>query len=396
MSTQNKVLLGIGSIVGVLLLVGWIAINEPARMDVFTQQWQGRSLERGAEIFQSNCTECHGVDGAGLPGAAPALKNPMLFLKANPGKVANDQLTKLTSSQTDLQKSLTDYQANVAKRADLQKQLDATAQGSDERKNLQAQLDSLDAQIKLFDPNTQAKIDALTKQIADVKAQVDQLKAEGWDVTRDVRLTEVSWNGSLEDYLRSTIAGGRPNSGAYWPRPMPTWLQANGGPLRPDQVDNVVAYVMNFQTDAIKLTPNQVKQQFKQPLDPDKAAVANKVFLGTDVDVTKLDLSGGSVDAGKQKYSQFACAACHAVAGGPANPFAPTDGTWTRILNTRMKVPEVAQKYQTPEQYLADSILHPNAYIVPNAPSGVMPQTFGNQLDLQDLKDLIAYLKSMQ
>ena len=41
--------------VGMMILVGWVAINEEARMQSFVRQHTGRSIERGAELFASLC-----------------------------------------------------------------------------------------------------------------------------------------------------------------------------------------------------------------------------------------------------------------------------------------------------------------------------------------------------
>ena len=77
---QQRVLLGVATFVGVLLLVGWITVNEPSRMEVFTQQYHGRSIEAGASLFLNNCSPCHGVDGKGS-GRAPALKEPIVDMR---------------------------------------------------------------------------------------------------------------------------------------------------------------------------------------------------------------------------------------------------------------------------------------------------------------------------
>src|SRR5436305_5669741 len=106
---QQRLLLGIATFVGMLLLVGWVAVNEPARMDVFTQQYQGRSIENGAATFLNNCSPCHGVDGKGTKGIAPALNNPMLFLKDNPLTVASTQLSDLQTKLATAQATLTNY-----------------------------------------------------------------------------------------------------------------------------------------------------------------------------------------------------------------------------------------------------------------------------------------------
>ena len=62
-SIEGRVLAGITMFVGMMILVGWVAINEEARMKAFVQQHTGRSVERGAELFASLCSECHGEDG---------------------------------------------------------------------------------------------------------------------------------------------------------------------------------------------------------------------------------------------------------------------------------------------------------------------------------------------
>src|SRR5579859_6683874 len=106
---QHRVMLGIGSFVGTLLLVGWVVINEPARMDVFTQQFQGRSIENGASIFVSACATCHGVDARGKEGVAPGLDNPMLFLKENPLTTSQNTLDKLNTDLQTAQGQLDDF-----------------------------------------------------------------------------------------------------------------------------------------------------------------------------------------------------------------------------------------------------------------------------------------------
>ena len=65
--------------VGMMILVGWVAINEEARMQAFVRQHTGRSIERGAELFASLCSECHGEEGYGADNRAPGLNNPHLF-----------------------------------------------------------------------------------------------------------------------------------------------------------------------------------------------------------------------------------------------------------------------------------------------------------------------------
>src|SRR5215470_12719913 len=107
---QQRVLLGTATFVGTLLLVGWVAINEPARMDVFTEQYHGRSIENGAILFLNNCSTCHGADAKGQTGVAPALDNPMLFyLKTTPAEDAQAKVDDLTTQQSTAQSDIDTY-----------------------------------------------------------------------------------------------------------------------------------------------------------------------------------------------------------------------------------------------------------------------------------------------
>ena len=76
---EGRILAGITMFVGMMILVGWVAINEEARMQAFVRQHTGRSIERGAELFASLCSECHGEEGYGAGDRAPGLNNPHLF-----------------------------------------------------------------------------------------------------------------------------------------------------------------------------------------------------------------------------------------------------------------------------------------------------------------------------
>src|SRR5205823_4174356 len=148
---QHRVLLGTATFVGMLLLVGWIAVNEPARMDVFTQQYHGRSIENGALTFANNCATCHGIDAKGIPERAPALNNPMLFVTQNPAKVASAKLTDLTNQQNTLKSQIEAYPKNVQALADANQKLKSVTPGSQEEKDLKAQIDDLNSKTRNFD-----------------------------------------------------------------------------------------------------------------------------------------------------------------------------------------------------------------------------------------------------
>jgi mono/diheme cytochrome c family protein len=404
---QNRVLLGITFFVGMMLLLGWIAINEPARMEVFTQQWSGKSVEFGASIFQNNCATCHSMDGLGQTGRAPALKNPMLFLDKNP---AADKKAEVDA----LNKDLDAVKAQIASIEENQKKVDdltaKVATETDAAKKVTLQDDLTKAQNALkraqdAKAENEKKVTDLTAKADKAQTELDAMVADGWDPARLPRLKEVGWGGTLKAYVANAVAAGRPLSGIYWPQIMPTWGQAYGGPMRPDEVENVTNYIMNWRDESLKLKPKDVRQQFADKsmlsgggggspaagVDAPKAEdlIFTKFGKSDTNDVTTLgDLSGGDATKGQALYSTYACAGCHNNAAQGPN----TKGTWYRTLTQRIKEP--ANSALTGEQFLAQTILYPNAYVTSGYGTGVMPQNFGTLMDLTQLKDIIAYLKT--
>ena len=70
------------SILGLLVAVAVVlfqGITEEMRMVAQTNNWDGRSVQNGAALFANNCASCHGADGKGLPGVAPALNSRYFF-----------------------------------------------------------------------------------------------------------------------------------------------------------------------------------------------------------------------------------------------------------------------------------------------------------------------------
>lgn len=78
-SPITKIVMGGAALVLTLVLFGFQYYIEEPRMKAQADSWNGRSIEKGAEIFANNCTTCHGLDGKGLPGVAPALHSRYFF-----------------------------------------------------------------------------------------------------------------------------------------------------------------------------------------------------------------------------------------------------------------------------------------------------------------------------
>jgi len=197
------------------------------------------------------------------------------------------------------------------------------------------------------------------------------------------RLAAVGFSGTLPDYVRGVIAAGRPvpSAGTNYPQRMPTWGQQYGGPLRSDQVDALVAYVLNWEDRALA--------GGGAPPTPSGPTV------GADITVS---LPQGDVQRGKAlAEGGLGCSGCHILAPvGPAWIASGTEpGIGTRA-GQRFQAAGYSGKATSAEQYLFESVVAPNAYIEAGFQANIMPLNFADRLSSQDMADLIAYMLSLK
>lgn len=74
-----KIAWALVSVIVMLVIVAFVGVTEEGRMEAQTDNWEGRSIEKGAALFDGNCSTCHGSDGKGLPNVAPALNSRYFF-----------------------------------------------------------------------------------------------------------------------------------------------------------------------------------------------------------------------------------------------------------------------------------------------------------------------------
>ncbi|MBX3004171.1 MAG: c-type cytochrome [Anaerolineales bacterium] len=179
------------------------------------------------------------------------------------------------------------------------------------------------------------------------------------------RMTEIGWGSTLEDYIVSVVTTGRQVStrpeyvGGGSPA-MPTWSERFGGPLRDDQIRAVAAFIMNFEQYALGEIPTP------EPIGPV-------------VDESTPEGRGMAL------FTQAGCVACHTISGISTATVGPVlDGLAGRAGN------EVAGL--SAEEYIHQSIVDPNAFVVPGFSPDVMPQNFSEILSEEDISDLIAFL----
>jgi mono/diheme cytochrome c family protein len=187
------------------------------------------------------------------------------------------------------------------------------------------------------------------------------------------RLKEVGWEGGLDDYVIATVSTGRPVStrpdlyvGGGKPA-MPAWSQVYGGPLREDQIHDIATFVLNWEATALG---------------------------GVELAELPTPTAGAEEAAdpaarGQQVYVASGCAGCHLIEGVSNGVVGPSLTQIGEIAATRI------DSYSA-EEYIRESIVNTNAYIVEGFEANIMPQNYGDQLSDRELDDLVTFLVSQK
>lgn len=279
-SPITKIVWGILSVIVAFVVVLALGVMEESRMQAQTGNWDGRSIEKGADIWANNCYTCHGMEGQG--GSGPALNSRYFF---------------------------------------------------------------------------------------------------------ENRIKEVGFSGTLEDYVKLTVAAGRPsNSHGQWAVVMPTWSSEFGGPLRPDQVDHVTNYVMNWESTALQQTPEE------DPFIP-FAGVPMIPTEGMTITVAAATGDESGPRPPEQIFSNppngLGCEACH-------NPNLPEDADNRGLIGPNLgNLAENAPNRvpgEDAETYVRNSIATPGAHVVEGYQAGLMPPGLADRMSEEELDSLIVWL----
>lgn len=119
---------------------------------------------------------------------------------------------------------------------------------------------------------------------------------------------------------------------------------------------------------------------------------------GTDI---KRPLLFGSAERGARLLLQYGCVGCHGIDYSAAGPSFSAKGSRDGLgMAGRAEAVIHADNYQglasTVDEFLFESIVLPSIYAAEGYPIGIEPPNFGETLDLQDIADIIAYIKSVQ
>ncbi len=93
---------------------------------------------------------------------------------------------------------------------------------------------------------------------------------------------------------------------------------------------------------------------------------------------------------GKRLSEQNGCIACHSVDG--SQKIGPT---WAGLYESEVPLVD-GSSVIADEDFLLRSIVDPNSQVVEGYSAGVMPATYGDILDVTQLGDIIAYIKSLK
>lgn len=204
------------------------------------------------------------------------------------------------------------------------------------------------------------------------------------DLFTRARLDAVGYSGTLEDYLRGVIAAGRPiqSEGASYPQRMPTWGQEFGGPLRTDQVESLVTFIMNWETRALAEAE-------------DVPTIPPGDMVGTEM---KIPLPPGDPEAGEAlSEGSLGCVGCHVLAA--VGPVWAAEGDLPGIgarAATRIEEDSYTGEATTAEEYLIESVVLTNAHIVDGYLPDIMPGNYGERMTVQELADLVAYMETFR
>jgi cytochrome c2 len=99
----------------------------------------------------------------------------------------------------------------------------------------------------------------------------------------------------------------------------------------------------------------------------------------------------GDTANGEKLFASNGCAACHSFKEGE-KIIGPSLYHIGQTAASHVKGGDYQGHAKTAEDYVRESIVEPNVYIVPGFSAGIMLQDFGAKLNAQNIDDLVAFL----
>jgi nitric oxide reductase subunit C len=127
--------------------------------------------------------------------------------------------------------------------------------------------------------------------------------------------------------------------------------------------------------------------------------VAVLIAHACELDGAPSAAAGGDAGRGARLFATLPCASCHVVSRPwPGGDICPNLGNIATEAARIVRSREYRGKARTAADYIRESIVDPNAYIVPGANyrladgQSLMPKDFGATLSAAQIDDLVAYL----
>ncbi len=76
---KGQIALGLLALLALIGVTVAVTLGEQNRMTEFTRAYEARAIEAGATLFEDSCRPCHGPQGQGIEGVAPAINAADLF-----------------------------------------------------------------------------------------------------------------------------------------------------------------------------------------------------------------------------------------------------------------------------------------------------------------------------
>jgi cytochrome c2 len=160
-------------------------------------------------------------------------------------------------------------------------------------------------------------------------------------------------------------------------------MQSFHGQLTETELADILAWLERFGDgdDSSAMTP------------PDDSAAEKKT-----IDL-EMDLPEGDPALGELTALNYRCTGCHDNTSFPnvnGPEFAAVDDLPSILERAELRLTDPAYQGSatTGQEYLVESILYPEAYILPGDWLETMPDTFHEELTAQDLADLIAWMET--
>lgn len=101
-------------------------------------------------------------------------------------------------------------------------------------------------------------------------------------------------------------------------------------------------------------------------------------------------------------FQKGGCGACHGIPGIPnaVGVIGPDMAKMNEVAETRLVDASYIGEAKTAEEYIRESILNPDTFVVPDCPSiacqkGLMPATFKDTLSEEDINTIVGYLTTL-